>query len=60
MKGEGHNPYSMVHRLTKLAFEASMDKSRTTPYSKGASDAFDMVYSGGKPDDITVLVATCD
>jgi hypothetical protein len=24
---------------------------------QGASEAFDMVYSGGKPDDITVMVA---
>ena len=28
-----------------------------TPYSEGASDAFDMVYEGGKLDDITVVVA---
>ncbi len=49
----------MSQRLTKMAFDASMDKNRVTPYSKGASEAFDMVYSGGKPDDITVLVAIC-
>ena len=49
----------MAMRLLKLAFDASMDKHRSTPYSKAASEAFDMVYSGGKPDDISVLVAQC-
>ena len=33
-----------------------MDKEGETPYSVAASDAFNMVYSGGKQDDITVLV----
>ena len=46
----------MVQALAKLAFEASVDKKRMTPYSKGASEFFDMVYSGGKRDDITVMV----
>ena len=40
------------------AFEAAMDKNGVTPYSLGATEAFDMVYNGGKPDDITVVV-TC-
>ena len=31
-----------------------------TPYSVGATEAFDMVYSGGKKDDITVVVAIVD
>ncbi len=30
---------------------------KVTPYSMGATDAFDMVYNGGKEDDITVVVA---
>lgn len=38
------------------AFEAAMDKSGVTPYSQAATEAFDMVYNGGKPDDITVVV----
>lgn len=33
-----------------------MDKNGVTPYSLGATEAFDMVYNGGKPDDITVVV----
>jgi protein phosphatase PTC7 len=49
----------MAQSLVKLAFDASVDKKRTTPYSIDASEAFNMVYEGGKPDDITVLVAQC-
>ena len=30
---------------------------KVTPYSLGATEAFDMVYNGGKADDITVVVA---
>jgi hypothetical protein len=43
--------------LPQVAFDNSVDKHRATPYSRAATEAFDMVYSGGKPDDITVLVA---
>jgi protein phosphatase PTC7 len=42
--------------LTQKAFEHANDRSRTTPYSLAATEHFDMVYSGGKKDDITVLV----
>ena len=55
----GAGPGVMVQTLLKMAFEASMDRKRITPYSQGASDAFNMVYNGGKPDDISVLVAHC-
>jgi len=41
---------ALARRLAGLAFKASLDR-------EGASEAFDMVYSGGKRDDITVLVA---
>lgn len=50
-------PGAMAQQLAKLAFDHSLDKKRSTPYSRAATEAFDMVYSGGKPDDITVLVA---
>ncbi len=40
---QGRGSSWMAQRLTKLAFDASMDKRRVTPYSKGASEAFDMV-----------------
>ena len=42
--------------LVSAAYTASMDKRRTTPYSLAATEWFDMVYSGGKKDDITVVV----
>jgi len=42
--------------LTQKAFEHANDRSRTTPYSLAATEHFDMVYNGGKKDDITVLV----
>ena len=42
--------------IEAAAYHASMDKRRTTPYSLAATDYFDMVYSGGKRDDITVVV----
>jgi len=38
----------IAQRLAKLAFEASIDRKRVTPYSRAATEAFDMVYSGGK------------
>ncbi len=33
---------------------------QVTPYAKAATEAFDMVFSGGKKDDITILVAYID
>lgn len=51
------SPSVLVHRLLHLAYENSVDKSKGTPYSWAATEAFDMVYNGGKPDDISVLVA---
>ena len=43
-----------------IAYANSLSKDAVTPYSLGATEAFDMVYSGGKKDDITVLVAMVD
>ena len=45
-----------ARNLLTTAYEVSMDKSRSTPYSLSATEHFDMVYSGGKQDDISVLV----
>ena len=42
--------------IVSAAYAASMDKRRTTPYSLAATENFDMVYSGGKKDDITAVV----
>jgi len=54
-----HNERAMdavARNLLTKAYEVSMDKSRPTPYSLSATEHFDMVYSGGKKDDISVLV----
>lgn len=51
------NPSMLVHRLVHLAYDSSLDKRKGTPFSWAATEAFDMVYSGGKPDDISVVVA---
>ena len=48
---------TMTHELARRAFEASVDRHSLTPYSRDATEYFDMVYSGGKKDDITVVVA---
>jgi len=53
----GAHPSTMAQQIAKVAFDHSLDKHGVTPYSRAATEAFDMVYSGGKPDDITVLVA---
>jgi len=51
-----NSPSGIAHKLAFAAFGASVDKKRGTPYSLGASSAFDMVYNGGKRDDITAVV----
>ncbi|KAG1681171.1 hypothetical protein FOA52_015614 [Chlamydomonas sp. UWO 241] len=56
---QGAGPARMVQELTRIAYEASVDKRADTPYARDASSAFNMVYNGGKKDDITVLVALC-
>lgn len=38
----------LAQRLGKAAFESSVDRKRVTPYSRSATEAFDMVYTGGK------------
>jgi protein phosphatase PTC7 len=50
------NPAALARDLVKEAFAASVDKRRCTPFSWSASEEFNLVYSGGKMDDITVLV----
>lgn len=56
---EGAGPSKMVQALVKVAYEASVDKRAITPYAREASEALNMCFSGGKKDDITVLVAVC-
>jgi len=47
----------LAEELVDLAFEASVTRGRDTPYSRAASQEFDMFYQGGKKDDITAVVA---
>jgi hypothetical protein len=42
-----------AHRLAAAAFRHSLDRHSQTPYSLGASEAFDMVYSGTTLDILT-------
>lgn len=51
----GGKPSDISQALAFKAFEASTDKSSTTPYSLAASEAFEMIYDGGKKDDISVV-----
>ncbi|KXZ55325.1 hypothetical protein GPECTOR_3g458 [Gonium pectorale] len=60
LRATGAGPFAIAQRLARMAFEAAYDKYRSTPYSAAASAHFDMVYSGGKPDDITVVCAVCE
>lgn len=54
-KGEATS--GIARDLAFAAFEASLDRQKTSPYSLSASEAFDMVFNGGKSDDITVVVS---
>ena len=52
-----HGVKYLANELLDLAYEASVTRGRKTPYARAASEEFDMVYTGGKKDDITVVVA---
>ncbi len=54
------SPAALARAIAAAAFERSMQKRASTPYSVAATDNFDMVYSGGKRDDITVLCVLVD
>ncbi len=47
----------IASRIADSAFWRSVDSSCDTPYSLSASEAFDIVYRGGKKDDITVVAS---
>jgi len=51
------NPGEVANRLANEAFGASLDKKRVTPFALSATSELNMVYNGGKQDDITVVVA---
>ena len=52
----GHSPGAIARAVAAAAFERSTLKRGSTPYSLAASEAHDLVFSGGKRDDIAVLV----
>eukprot|EP00889_Picochlorum_renovo_P001840 jgi/Picre1/28870/NNA_004266.t1 len=54
---EGGKPNELSQALAFHAFQTSTDKAAMTPYSVAASEAFEMIYNGGKADDITVVTA---
>jgi len=49
-------PAEAARALVSDAWAASQSKSRDTPYARAASEAYDLVVKGGKPDDITCVV----
>ena len=51
------NPSALVRELASTAYTRSQDRAAFTPYSYAASEWFDMVYNGGKKDDISVVAA---
>ncbi|XP_058069527.1 probable protein phosphatase 2C 55 isoform X3 [Magnolia sinica] len=53
---DGVGPQEMASRLAKLAWERAHDSERVTPFSIAAREA-GYSFSGGKIDDITVIVA---
>ena len=53
----GHkSPSSISMQLVTAAFEASIDKKAITPYSTAATEEFNIIYQGGKKDDIACVV----
>ena len=56
-RSNGKSPQALVGKLIEMAHEVSLEKNVETPYSQGFTEAFNLSCSGGKRDDITVLVA---
>lgn len=48
---------AVARSLASRAYESSLDQDRITPYALHASNEFEMVYHGGKRDDIAVVCA---
>lgn len=46
----------MASYLTSIAREKSISNDEETPWSREASENLDMVYKGGKKDDITAVI----
>ena len=54
------NAGGLARELASMAYAESRNKKAFTPYSYAASEWFDMVYNGGKPDDIGIVTAFVD
>jgi protein phosphatase PTC7 len=50
------SPSMLASSLAIEAYTASMDRKRNTPFSLSATEEFNMIFNGGKRDDITVCV----
>jgi len=46
---------TLTFKLRAAAYDNSISRDISTPYSEAASDEFQLVYRGGKRDDITVI-----
>jgi len=60
MLAERASAAAIAQEVAFKAFAASIDRKRVTPFSTAASSAFDMVYNGGKADDITVVACVLE
>jgi protein phosphatase PTC7 len=54
---ENTTVFSKAVGLCQLAFNISQSRVGDTPYSRGANEALNLAFSGGKKDDITAIVA---
>ena len=54
----GQPPAAAARAVVVLATERAVSRC-STPYSVAATEAFDMVFSGGKKDDLAVVVIEC-
>ena len=56
-KNSREMPARAARAMAFAALEASTDRDKFTPFARASTEEFDMVYRGGKKDDITVLVS---
>jgi protein phosphatase PTC7 len=47
----------IADHLAEMAFRRSVDRKAHTPFSAAATEELNLAYSGGRKDDITVVVA---
>lgn len=47
---------NLTFRLLKEAYQTSLDPKKTTPYSTYMTETLDMIYEGGKRDDMSCII----